>query len=72
MKWLKEILSEAGYASSTRLVKVLIVLIFCGDWIYTRLVEKVQYTPPIEVLGFVATILGLSLAQKYLETKKPS
>jgi hypothetical protein len=69
IQWIKQLLSEEGFASSTRLVKLLIVFIFCGDWVYTRAVDKIPFTPPIEILGFISVILGFSLAQKYIEKK---
>lgn len=71
MNWFKQMLSEEGFASSTRVVKILMVLIFAFDWVWTRVYEKQpKFEPNIEILTFIIMILGLSLAQKYLEKRK--
>lgn len=68
---IKDIISEQGYASSTRIVKIFLVLIFGFDWIWSRVVEhQLIFNPTLEILGFIATILGLSLVQKIIENKK--
>ena len=67
MNFLKTLLSENGAASSMRFVKILLTVIFSADWIYTRFIINQPFTPTWETVSLIASILGFSLAQKYVE-----
>lgn len=67
-RFIRYLLSEKGYISSTRFVKLFITIVFVFDWIYARTVDKqFKYEPSQEIVLIIASILGVSLIQKYLE-----
>ncbi|BDQ01954.1 MAG: hypothetical protein KatS3mg036_0508 [Ignavibacterium sp.] len=70
LKFIKYLLSSRGYISSTRFVKILISITFVFDWLYTRVIDRQpKFEPTPDIILIVASILGVSLVQKYLEGK---
>ena len=68
----KKLLSQSGAVSSMRVVKLLLTLIFSADWIYTRFLLNQKFEPTWETVSLIASILGLSLVQKYVENRYPN
>ena len=71
MKKLLEFLSEDnGRLSNTRLANFLVVLSFITDW-QAHIWRHIEYNPSFTIVGIVASIMGIKVAQKFAEKKNP-
>ena len=69
MKILDFLQDNTGHFSSTRLFKLLVAFSAIIDWQHAIWTVGI-WTPKIEVLTFTAAVLGISIWQKNIESKK--
>lgn len=70
MDFIKRFLSDdQGKLSSTRLGKLLITLAFIGDWVM-HVVRGGDFNPAWSLVALVASVIGLSVAQRFAEKGK--